>query len=491
MEMKMRLSMAGILSALIGLSGISSADAQSLNPERRTLSPDFLDNIRAGQPESFSALAPIHIRRSLMVTDERALAGLTLRMVMDKLAGEGSEAGADGATLFRRWMDTNNTRAGRAFADNAWHCEFESAAQGGSATFNATPLRCPRPEGVEASSGTPDDYITIAAVNRLDLAGDGRNSCGEYRLIFARNTGVDDFANRNLLIFEMDIDNPEPERGIAACKPLAEFWISLSGDMPAADRAGKLRDFYFSGLEGFGPAVAIRNLGADPLRMRGQVRTNQFATRLGDSGAPWVLREYRARLDGGKVRFLPDTVKSTPATDLFGTREGDPRAALASLLADSLTSQLDTLSAGRRDFVYAAPSGLDAGESDETNPGLGDAVTVAAAHGDSIVRKRLRDALGAAESGLTDMNIITRVGALTCAGCHQHVNGADLGNGEAWPAKGMAFVHVSERAGDREDCEGIGQDTCFGISNTLKELLLPARLEILEAVASVAVASTE
>ncbi len=94
--------------------------------------------------------------------------------------------------------------------------------------------------------------------------------CGEYRIVFARNSGQVDPRNRNLIIFEARVANPDPrpeaktDATPTGCLPILNFWHSLSDpQMTAEQRGAKLHDFYMNGQllggEQIGPIVDIDN----------------------------------------------------------------------------------------------------------------------------------------------------------------------------------------------------------------------------------------
>ena len=128
----------------------------------------------------------------------------------------------------------------------------------------------PKGEGIQSTldpfENEADGYTAIAFVNRFDLAdkNSGRN-CGEYRIVFARNSGLklrgqDPPANknRNLIIFEALVPNPDPQADpgkdeafakLAVCRPIVEFWLKFSKpEMSTAARGKALHNFFLTGL---------------------------------------------------------------------------------------------------------------------------------------------------------------------------------------------------------------------------------------------------
>src|SRR5262249_29719308 len=140
--------------------------------------------------------------------------------------------------LFHQWWDTQNKQPG---LDRGPHCD-DTPPQDSLKHFA---YDCPRQlEGNQATSNNVfreesaptgsnlEAYSAIAFSNRYDLltpaqnAGGGKvkfQDCGEYRIIFARNSGKTtpaslatdgklhegDIFNRNLISFEFRIKNPD------------------------------------------------------------------------------------------------------------------------------------------------------------------------------------------------------------------------------------------------------------------------------------------
>jgi hypothetical protein len=92
----------------------------------------------------------------------------------------------------------------------------------------------------------------------------------------------------------------------------------------------------------------------------------------------------------------------------------------------------------------------------------------------SSLRTGIQAALTDAGSALTPDDIVLRAQALSCAGCHRLNNNVALGGGLTWPAS-LGFTHVTER-----ETEVVGGEERFRISDTLINVLLPARKAIFE-----------
>ena len=98
---------------------------------------------------------------------------------------------------------------------------------------------------------------------RFDLAPPNGQTCGQYRIVFGKGVGQaplttagnQDVFNRNLIIFEAVLPNPQPSKGLLGCGPVMEYWQSLSSLADPGQRAAKLDQFFFTGVAGFEPGV--------------------------------------------------------------------------------------------------------------------------------------------------------------------------------------------------------------------------------------------
>jgi hypothetical protein len=74
--------------------------------------------------------------------------------------------------------------------------------------INGYPYLCRNgAEGTQASCdpfavGSPCAYTPIGLFNRYDQAPENGAHCGEYRIVYAKESGIASTADRNLLIFE-------------------------------------------------------------------------------------------------------------------------------------------------------------------------------------------------------------------------------------------------------------------------------------------------
>lgn len=411
---------------------------------------------------------------ALMVTDPAALSGLPLEDVLSRLLERADDMQTTPLELTRRLFDTNRDASSAVFEDGIACDGWENLAHvNGPAAF------CPRAEGDLAVSegffteGHPDHFSPVAVVNRFDLTPANGFGCGEYRIVYAKDSGRTDPNDRVFLIFEMAMPNPNPGN-LLGCRPLVEFWESLEHEPDPAAVGARLRSFFLSGIAPFGPPVTPTNLGlgsaggfggAGYYGNAGQLRVSQHMDEH------WELRQFVA--DGsGVLRFVPTTVGNNPLPSRFGSAEEDPMAlefaddfAAANVESLAVSDPL-RMSMTVRSFDLSGESALG-----------GDAVNDYAARGASseylqaAIQARI-DQLGLSsdcppDDPLTPDSILRRATMDSCAGCHAPTQflGEErkLGCGVTWPAS-LGEVHIDEN-GQRSDA--------------LKEVFLPRRAEVL------------
>ena len=328
--------------------------------------------------------------------------------------------------------------------------------------------------------GGADGMVPVALFNRFDAAPADGSHCGEHRIVYAKQGGT---PGRFFVIFEAVLPNPSPGLGLEGCRPVAEFWGSLSDSVQfpdAASRAAALEAFYYNGLPGFSPVVTHSNYGV-PL---GQVRTNLFVNFV-----TWQLREFRTSFDnGGASTLIVDTVKDNPlaqyydsdfdpsvtppfagVTDpvLFAQEQGDFQGAF---VADHMPNLMAPELSGDPLTAFGIVNGFGAGfpnrfnEFQSISQGLSDDPAQVASND---FRNDVSGGLGA--TGLSVGEVLNRAGAVTCGGCHQFSNNRVIGtDGDGldvrWPSS-AGFVHVTEG---------------MALSAALENFFLPAREAILE-----------
>ncbi|HZF51647.1 MAG TPA: hypothetical protein VE093_23490 [Polyangiaceae bacterium] len=435
-----------------------------------------------------SATPSVDPAKSLVVTESAALAKFPLQTVMSKLLAGVNDTGQSPLELYQRWWDSQNTAAGGVFSD-AIHCDDQLT--NGVPSINGYPIQCPRNEGILATSDPFNPVLTnlhymkpVAIVNRFDLAPLDGSHCGEYRIIYAKQSGVLNPLDRNLIIFEATLPNPNPSCGLAGCRPVAEFWANLS-TLSSAARAEAIKGFYFAGIQGFPEVLRPEHLGLPDASgaRQGQIRTNQF-TLAALSEHIWQLREFQLdKVCGGgggcKLRFKPTTVKNNPYGELWNPSFADTRTG-AFQSASGFLAHVPSLAP---QSVVAMGMGTDeqfnAGESNSQTAALSGLENDYGIHlllaglNNSFAQSINAKLASIGRSDINAQNIADRATTQSCGGCHELSSGDLLGGNGAnglpllWPlhSKPLSFVHVSETS---------------QLSKPLAEVFIPHRKQILE-----------
>lgn len=415
---------------------------------------------------------------ALMITDPAVLAEVPLEKVVTQLL---QYRGVDWSAqeMMQRLFDTMNTTADGKF-DDAFHCD------GGDnpALFNKSgdSFACPRAEGQLASSagffkdGDPDSFFPVAVVNRFDLTPMDGSKCGQYRIIYAKRSGLTDPNNRVFLIFEAALANPTPGC-LEACRPVAEFWKGLESK-DTAEIATHVRTFFFAGIPGFRPAIHPQHFGlgvedqgyggTEP----GQIRVSMH---MEDS---WDMRELHFGLHPqfGTPVFVPASVKNNPVASYFGVNPSDPGMGEA-YRGQFLWNELPSLAAkDLKDVRMFTSPEFNGVESMLGGDKKNDYFTKATEGGDMTFIDALNSQIQQsgvgiscpADDPLDAEAVLKRATAQSCAGCHapKEMIGEDrsIGCGLVWPDS-IGQAHVTEK-GER--------------SPALKEVFLPHRADVLQ-----------
>jgi len=417
----------------------------------------------------------VDARRSLAVTEQTILSRFSLERVFTQLATQSGVSGLTALQLFQQWWDTQNPGPGLYAGP---HCD-DSVDAGGASLLNGYPYLCrATAEGAQAycnpfQAGSSCAYVPIGLFNRFDQAPENGAHCGEYRIVYAKQSGISSTSDRNLLIFEAALPNPHPQQGLKGCQAIVDTWADLTNVSSLSARADVLEDFYFDGQGAVGPVISVDNFGSNALGA-GQIRSNQFS----NTTTGWSLREFKltrtcANQVCSALRFTPVTNKRNAFGPLFAPVSGLPAAAA---FASFFPSQVSALAAS------SVPQ-LDIDVSDVFNTGQSQASGATALEmkypeqlstAPSALRSAIQSQLTGLGSTLTPDEIALRAQALSCAGCHRLSNNVALGGGLTWPAS-LGFTHVTER-----ETEVVAGETRFRLSDALVNVFLPARKLILE-----------
>lgn len=458
---------------------------------------DLAEGDTASTAQALSLPFVIEGRKSLVVTNADILSAFTLKDALQQLIDQAGVSMTP-LQLFRQLMDTNRKAAdGLGLGPS---CD-DVVIPGSDGALNGWPIDCPRAVGFEAdrdpfADETADNaYVATTLTNRFDLAPPDGANCGQYRVVFARRSGMTPgaFQLRNFIIFEARLPNPTPSLGRAGCRPVVDFWYGLSDPAKSlATRRDALHDFYFEGLSGFEPVIHIDHYGQNAGPDGGQIRTNEFLFApevVGDPPVPfttWNLREFRLLHSGSgsnaTLVATPSFVKDTPAAPLFDPSSTDARA--VAFRSASFPGLVERLAAAddinRFAFEPSYPTTMNAGESQMI--GLQNNYFATFGSGPSALRTSIQSKLTAMGSTLTPDQIVGRAFSLSCSGCHEPIGDAtgsptvdlDLGTTETL-AKTAPFVQTTEQL-ENDPIEG-GQR--FIISEALTDLFIPFRKNVM------------
>ena len=386
--------------------------------------------LTAGIAATASHAVTIDPTKSLFITDKAILSQFPLagnNGVLQQLlttAGDFSQTPTD---LFTAWSATRNQCSG----------QFPATRD-----LNGLPTEC-----LGNNLGSPELYEAISVVNRFDLASKTGADCGEYRVAFA-DTGITGTPQQNFLIFEAKLPNPNPSAGIEGCRPIAEFWAALSSNTNIQDRAAKLRQFYFQGLNGTGtPVIHANNYRGEVANpIAGQIRVNQ---RINDFRT-WVFFEFNTLRNGNFLSLEQTTTKDSAFKDFARDDSLFPQKAQA--FQDAVVAALSTPNKGllantMSTLALDIPATAEAGDRrasprDETSRSILEQFAIDASsgifltisdidsvfnEGSSLFASRIQQELNVVNSPLLPAHILARVNALSCGGCH--MNSLALGAG--------------------------------------------------------------
>ena len=419
----------------------------------------------AGATRRRAVAPPAHLdpRRSLVVTDVAILDGFPFERVMNAIvARSGTRTSA--IRLYQQLFDTQNAKPGLVAA-NVPHCDDFKVD--GKPAFNGLPRRCPTDEGAFAKLDPfiGNDHIPLAIVNRFDLAPSDGSNCGEYRIVFARKTSS--LVDRLHFIFEAVLPNPDPSKGLAGCRPVAQFWADLSAVSSISERRARLDRFFFTGLDGFRPVFDPDHYSA---ASGGGIRTMHNSKRvLGNR-----FYQFRLAKRGDQLIAEPDVLPNMPLGRFFDATDESP---LAQRFRDAFVANVKNLAIPdeNRFFMNLPREFLVA----ESNPGESELdvvfeipfLTSLLTPEGFKFSARISAELRKVGSDLSPADIVTRANQVSCTGCH-FFRGNVQGDGSN---RGIEFYqHISEsftepgEAGPR-----------FAISRTMRDTFIPHRMEVL------------
>jgi uncharacterized membrane protein YgcG len=271
------------------------------------------------------------------------------------------------------------------------------------------------------------------------------------------------------MILEAQVPNPQPELGVAGCRPLAQFWLDQNGIDDPFTRGQRLAGAFLKGdpdllAAGFGPFYTATNLTVGS----GQIRTNQF------DDFPWTLREFKLALDGTHLKAIPFPTAEAPNGALWNEDSGLPQG--PACRQNFLTAMQGVLTNNMAQMSFVVDQACkDAESQNDFSQDYASQLTGGFAN---LLAQNL------AGTGLTPTDVANRARfAGSCIGCHNESSSANLGAGVVAPVS-FDFPHVQEFASNDCGKRNLGA-LCFPTSVALKTVFLPSRLEALSKLSGV------
>lgn len=408
----------------------------------------------------------------LIVRDPEVLADFSLERVLTQIA-QSVRVTTPPLQLLQRLFDTENTTASGAFAD-VTHCD----AAENPAFRAAAAVDCPRVEGKLATSagmltpGHRDFFAPVALVNRFDLAPSDHSTCGEYRIVYAKQSGLTDPSDRVFLIFEAALFNGRGS--LAACRPVANLWAGLARADLATQRR-QLSALFFEGVGELEPVLTAGHLGSGGSTCQYTGRCGQI--RLGQGmQEPFQFRQFRLSSQillekANQLIIEPSPDSQSPRPELF-----DLAATNAGFVSEIGAATLELAATDVARVRARMHPAYDAGESaisGAAKPNFAERLATCTEE----ASQRLTDAVAPdlqvlnlscpSDDPLTRDAIVQRATAVSCAGCHAPdqllSEGRKLGCGAVWP-KSQGTTHINERG---------------ELSPALTDVFLPYRAQVL------------
>ncbi|MEZ4294152.1 MAG: hypothetical protein R3B70_04180 [Polyangiaceae bacterium] len=414
---------------------------------------------------------------ALILTDPEVLARVPLERIVSGIASSFPVALTAEETMQRLFDSMNDTASARF--PGAWHCD-DPGVPNADTVPRSDPVACPRAEGVLADNthffedGHPDSFMPVAIVNRFDLTPFSGVRCGEYRVVYAKRSGLTDPNDRVFLIFEAALQNPDG--CVEACRSIAEGWLALQGLSPTA-QADWIDNLFFTGHPGFMPLARARSFGVDPTHGYSDTAPGGGQVRVAlHMQEPWSMRELVVAQEPDEAfGFVPTTVKNSPPASFFSPT--GPLIPAAELRKSFTENHLPSLVAGDLlSIEMFNPSTLDGLESPLSGPGANDYEAAATSGPGSPLLATIdayltKNAVGTdcpAGDPLDAAAVLRRATTQSCAGCHAPTallgETRSLGCGLTWPAS-HGETHINEKG---------------ELSPALKDLFLPHRAEVLQ-----------
>lgn len=407
------------------------------------------------EAKSSNQSSSLDIRKSLIITDLEVLRNFPLKRTLEKLLSDAQDhqqtpsqliynfaLGRQGCGSFNSYPQSDRLEAPEYCSDpGALNLDLVLANQDSQLSY----------------------YKPIALVNRIDLRDPQGSHCGEYRIAYAgQRLGV---SKMNFMLFEAVLPNPQPSLGEAGCKKVADFWAKLSELNNISEASEQLTSFFYQGVDGMNAAVSLDHFrGAE--NRSGQIRFNARHDRF----RSWTFMEFHAGISPeGLLKFTQSTIDESPFLALAGSTNLPAAESFQQAVLDGISQDgIDLLAHNITTLAIDLP--------DQVNVGRQFAhVSIPKRMIDELSEEfadKIQKKLNSVGSPLKPEEIIARVQALSCAGCHNQKE--NLGGSIDFNTAPVLMEFLSTYVEQGENGER------FKLKQILEEKLLPERTRLLE-----------
>jgi hypothetical protein len=419
----------------------------------------------AGSAGAVPQLMPIKPERSVIETNPDALTYFTFERVLERATAE------LGTEVFRALvLSFAERKAGDVSLQP--RCDDESPSVNGLSSLNGFMLPCPA-EAVSFYGLPLWTWRPLAVTNRFDLAPLGGENCGEQHLSFFYDSSfvAQSEIHGAYLNFVAVVANPRPELGLEGCRPLLDFWASLSqSEYDTPDRRARALESAFLGSS-LPPTSAATSRELSALTSAGflPLVSPQYFGRVGrlqlmylGFWGDWHFFEHAL------VSSKEGLVLRRPLTQTLPVRALLEQHAKREQCIDGLLSSIPALLNDNSNLLRLNIDPVCFAATNETEEYTLAAGLVSATLGPEL-RSRLDDYMRHSfpDSGLLGPDIARRAGfAGTCAGCHA------LEDSPLWNANGVSHVSYNPM----QFCATSGPDSthrCYARSPLLNTIFIP------------------
>src|SRR6185436_17995080 len=229
----------------------------------------------------------------------------------------------------------------------------------------------------------------------------------------SRDTDPKHFVN---VIFEGSLRNPRPEAGLAACRPIAQFWANLSAVDSLPERRARLESFFYEGIAGFPPLLHPDHFRDAPNGIRNMHR-------IDGQNARFYQFRVVSECPGGACRVFakPDVLENVASATLLDVNDTSPRAVR---YREFFLTQIGNLTIRNASgFFMNTPDEFLMAETDVPDgkahtPMINGLSAGAATGAGRELGTKIAQAIQANGSDASIIQLMYRATFVTCEGCH-------------------------------------------------------------------------